>query len=47
MNCPTPILQHWIGAERAFRDDTLRYSLCSFEVDPLEAMLVDVNRRTS
>jgi hypothetical protein len=38
-------LQHWIGAERAFRDDTLRYSLCGFDVDPLEAMLVDVNRR--
>jgi hypothetical protein len=38
-------LQHWIGAERAFRDDTLRYSLCGFDRDPLEAMLVDVNRR--
>ena len=38
-------LQQWIGAERAFRDDTLRYSLCGFELDPLEAMLVDVNRR--
>lgn len=38
-------LQHWIGAERAFRDDTLRYSLCGFELQPLEAMLVDVNRR--
>lgn len=38
-------LQHWTGAERAFRDDTLRYSLCGFEVEPLEAMLVDVNRR--
>jgi hypothetical protein len=38
-------LQHWIGAERAFRDDTLRYSLCAFDLDPLEAMLVDVNRR--
>jgi len=38
-------LQHWIGAERAFRDDTLRYSLCGFDLNPLEAMLVDVNRR--
>jgi hypothetical protein len=38
-------LQRWIGAERAFRDDTLRYSLCGFNLDPLEAMLVDVNRR--
>jgi hypothetical protein len=38
-------LQHWIGAERAFHDDTLRYSLCSFDLPPLEAMLVDVNRR--
>lgn len=38
-------LQHWIGAERAFRDDTLRYSLCGFDLKPLEAMLVDINRR--
>jgi hypothetical protein len=38
-------LQHWIGAERAFHDDTLRYSLCGFDLDPLEALLVDVNRR--
>src|SRR5437870_10118615 len=38
-------LQNRIGAERAFRDDTLRYSLCGFDLDPLEAMLVDVNRR--
>src|SRR5688572_12065823 len=38
-------LQHWISAERAFRDDTLRYSLCGFDLHPLEAMLVDVNRR--
>ena len=37
--------QHWIGAERAVRDDTLRYSLCGFDLAPLEAMLVDVNRR--
>ncbi len=38
-------LQRWIGAERAFRDDTLRYSLCGFELAPLEAMVVDINRR--
>jgi hypothetical protein len=37
-------LQRWIGANRAFRDDTLRYSLCGFDLDPLEAMLVDINR---
>lgn len=38
-------LQHWIGADRPFRDDTLRYSLCGFHLDPLEKMLVHVNRR--
>jgi hypothetical protein len=38
-------LQQWIGVERPFRDDTLRYSLCGFDLEPLEAMLVDVNRR--
>lgn len=38
-------LQQWIGAERSFRDDTLRYSLCGFHLEPLERMLVDVNRR--
>lgn len=38
-------LQQWIGAERAFRDDTLRYSLCGFDLDQLEAMLVHINRR--
>lgn len=37
--------QNWIGAERAFRDDTLRYSLCGFDLAPLETMLVDINRR--
>lgn len=35
--------QHWIGAERAFRDDVLRYSLCGFSLPPLEEMLVQVN----
>jgi len=38
-------LQNWIGAERPFHDDTLRYSLCSFDLKPLEDMLVDINRR--
>jgi Transposase DDE domain len=38
-------LQNWIGAERAFRDDTLRYSLCAFQLQPLEQMLVEINRR--
>jgi hypothetical protein len=38
-------LQNWIGAERAFRDDTLRYSLCGFHLAPLEQMLVEINRR--
>jgi hypothetical protein len=38
-------LVDWIGAERPFGDDTLRYSLCGFHLEPLEAMLVDVNRR--
>ena len=38
-------LPQWIGAERPFRDDTLRYSLCGFDLAPLEDMLVDVNRR--
>ena len=29
-------LTQWIGAERPFRDDTLRYSLCGFDLQPLE-----------
>jgi hypothetical protein len=37
-------LQNWIGAERPFHDDT-RYSLCGFDLKPLENMLVDINRR--
>lgn len=37
--------QHWIGVERPFRDDTLRYSLCGFDLAGLETMLVDINRR--
>jgi Transposase DDE domain len=37
-------LQRWIGADRPFRDDVLRYSLSGFSLEGLEAMLVDVNR---
>jgi hypothetical protein len=40
-----PDFQRRIGAERSFRDDVLRYSLCGFDLDRLEHMLVDVNRR--
>jgi hypothetical protein len=37
--------QRIVDAPRPFRDDTLRYSLCGFHLDPLEQMLVDINRR--
>jgi hypothetical protein len=40
-----PALQQWIGAPRGFRDDVLRYSLCGFDLDALQQMLVQVNRR--
>lgn len=39
-----PALQRWIGADRAFRDDVLRYSLSGFSLDGLQSMLVSVNR---
>lgn len=39
-----PALQRWIGADRAFRDDVLRYSLSGFHVEGQEHMLVQVNR---
>ena len=39
-----PHLQHWIGSERGFGDDVLRYSLCGFDVTGLEQMLIQVNR---
>ena len=39
-----PALRQWIGADRAFRDDVLRYSLCGFHLEGLERMLVQVNR---
>lgn len=37
-------LQRWIGADRAFRDDVLRYSLSGFHLEGLERMLVQTNR---
>lgn len=40
-----PHFQHRIGVERAFRDDVSRYSLCGFDLDSLQRMLVAVNRR--
>lgn len=40
-----PHMQRWAEAPRAFRDDTLRYSLASFELQALEQMLVGINRR--
>jgi hypothetical protein len=40
-----PGLQQWIGADRSFRDDVLRYSLCGFQVEGLERMLVQINRK--
>ncbi len=40
-----PQLQQHLGASRPFRDDTLRYSLASFATEPLEQMLVTVNRQ--
>ena len=39
-----PALQRWIGVQRAFRDDTLRYSLSGFALEGLEIMLVQANR---
>jgi hypothetical protein len=40
-----PQLQKRVGASGPFRDDTLRYSLASFSTEPLEQMLVTVNRQ--
>jgi hypothetical protein len=39
-----PSLQHWIGSDRAFGDDVLRYSLCGFDLTGLEELLVHSNR---
>ena len=38
-----PALWQWIGAERAFGDDVLRYSLSGFHLENLEEMLVQIN----
>lgn len=40
-----PSFERQVGADRAFRDDVLRYSLCGFALEPLEQMLVGINRR--
>ena len=40
-----PQFQHRMDAPRAFRDDTLRYSLSGFALEPLENMLVAANRQ--
>ena len=39
-----PALQRWIGADRAFRDDVLRYSLSGFHLENLEQLLIQINR---
>jgi hypothetical protein len=39
-----PAFQRWMGANRAFHDDVLRFSLCGFDLSALETMLVQVNR---
>lgn len=44
MDLSRPALQRWIGADRAFRDDVLRYSLSGFHLEGLERMLINVNR---
>jgi len=40
-----PHLQHCTEAPGAFGNDVLRYSLASFTLEPLEQMLVNINRR--
>ena len=40
-----PALQRWIEAPRGFRDDVLRYSLCGFDLEALQHLLVQVNRQ--
>jgi len=37
-----PHLQRWAETPRAFGDDVLRYSLASFELAPLEQMVVEI-----
>ena len=43
-NCPTPTCKTGLEPS-APSGDALRYSLCSFHLQPLEQMLVDINRR--
>jgi hypothetical protein len=38
-----PALRRWIGADRVFSDDALRYSLSGFHLEGLERMLIAVN----
>jgi hypothetical protein len=38
-----PAPQRWIGANRVFSDDALRYSLSGFHLEGLERMLIAVN----
>ena len=38
-------LPQWIGAPPGFHDDAWRYSLCGSDLQPLETMLVEINRR--
>ena len=40
-----PALQRWVGADRAFSDDVLRYSLVGFDLQGLNDMLVQTNRK--
>jgi len=40
-----PAFQRWIEAPRGFGDDVLRYSLCGFDLDSLQQMLVQLNRQ--
>ena len=41
-----PALQRWIGADRAFSDDALRYSLSGFHLEGLEQMVCDAHDLT-
>jgi hypothetical protein len=40
-----PFLQRWVGVAAPFREDTLRYRDSSFDLGPLEAMLVGITQR--
>lgn len=39
-----PALLRWIGADRPFGDDVLRYSLSGFHLENLEPILIQINR---